>query len=157
MGYFGFVQRSTLTFYHFCIYIYNTSTHSVSINFNMAKIRISHLSDPLCMQLHLSYTPRISYLHTNVSCSPFHSMLMAKSSTHWTAVKYGRNITRIQVPKRRGKMSVITNTVFSFRKNFRGCFTYLPKKQFSITHSSTIPIVWIVKEIQVYHWQRETT
>jgi len=41
---------------------------------------------------------------------------MAKFSTPCIAVKYGRNIIRIQVPKRRGKMSVITNTVFSFRE-----------------------------------------
>lgn len=71
MGYFGVVQRSTPTFYCFYIYIYNTSTHSVYIDFNMAKIRTSHLLDPLCIQLHLSYTPRISYLHTNVLCSLF--------------------------------------------------------------------------------------
>ena len=71
MGYMGFVQRSMPTFYCSHIYIYNTSTHSVYIDFNMAKIRISHLSDPLCMQFHLSYTPRISYIHTNVLCSLF--------------------------------------------------------------------------------------
>lgn len=130
MGYLGFVQRSTPTCYYCHIYIYTTSTHSVYIDFNMAKIRISHLSDPLCMRLHLSHTPRISYLHTNVLCSLFHSVLMAKFSTHCIAVKYGRNITRIQAPKRRGKMSVIINTVFSFRKTSVVVLLTCPKNNF---------------------------
>lgn len=135
MGYLGFVQRSTPLLYSFHIYIYNTSTHSVYIDFNMAKLRISHFSDLLCMQLHLSYTPRISYLHTNVLCRLFHSVLMAKFSINSISVKYRKKITRIEAPKRRGKMSVITNTDFSFRKTFCGSSISLPQSQFSITQS----------------------
>lgn len=92
----------------FCTYIHSASTHSVYI----AKPRISHLSDPLCMQLYLSY------LHTNVSCSFFHSVPMAEFTTQCK-----RNTSRIQVPKR-GKMSVIANTVVSFRKT--SVVVYLP-------------------------------
>lgn len=91
MGYLGFVQRSTPQFYSFHIYTYNTSTQKVYIDFYMAKSRISYLSDSLCMQLHLSYTPRISYIHTNVLCRLFHSVLVAKYSVHRMAVKYRKN------------------------------------------------------------------
>lgn len=74
MGYFwgcSEIHPNLLLFLYIYIYNYNTSTHSVYIDFNMAKIRTSHVLDPLCIQLHLSYTPRISYLHTNVLCSLF--------------------------------------------------------------------------------------
>lgn len=122
------------------VYIFRTpATHSVYIDFNMAKTGLSHLSDPLCMQFHLSYTSRISYLHTNVLCSLFHNVLMAKFSTHCIGVKYGKSITSIQTPQRRRKMSVTTNTVFSFRKTVVVLLS-CPKEQFSITHSSTIPM-----------------
>lgn len=91
MGYLGFVERSTPPFYSFHIYICNTSTQRVYIDFNMAKLTISRLSDPLCMQLHLSYTPRMSYLHTNVLCRLFQSVLVAKFSIHCIPVKYRKN------------------------------------------------------------------
>lgn len=111
MGYLGFVQRSTPLLYSFHIYIYNTSTHSVYIDFNTAKLRISHFSDLLCMQLHLSYTPRISYLHTNVFCRLFHSVLMAKFSINSISVKYRKKLLELRHLRGEGKcLSLLTQT-----------------------------------------------
>lgn len=96
MGFLGFVQRSTPPFYSFHIYINNTIIQKVYIDFNMAKLRISHLSEPLCMQLHLSYAPRISL------CRLFHSVLVAKFSIHCTAVKYTKTLLELRQLRREG-------------------------------------------------------
>lgn len=118
MGYLGFVQRSTPLLYSFHIHIYNTSTHSVYIDFNMAKVRISHFSDPLCMQLHLSYIPRISYLHTNVLCRLFHSVLMAKFSIHCVSVKYRKKLLELRHLRGEGKcLSLLTQTSASEKRS----------------------------------------
>lgn len=89
MGYLGFVERATPPFYSFHVSICNTSTQRVDIDCKMAKLRISHLSDSLCMQLHLSCTPRIPCLHTNGLCRLFHSVLC--KILHCMAVKYRKN------------------------------------------------------------------